>query len=198
MKTKMFMHLAVAATLFSLLITQAGAAEYKLDTSHTEVGFSVKHMVITRVKGAFRDFSGHFVVDEQKGLVSFETEVKAASIDTRINKRDDHLRSPDFFDVATYPKITFTTKSVENSGKNTFIILGDLQIRDVSKPVKLKGELTGEVNDPWGNKRVGIVMKGTINRKDFGLTYNKVLENGGLLIGSDVDVSLEGEGIRKR
>ncbi len=191
-------HITLFVILLSFFTIQASAAEYTLDTDHTEIGFAVKHMVITKVKGAFTDFDGEFVVDEKKGLASVKVDVKVSSIDTRITKRDDHLRSPDFFEVAKYPNITFMTTSVENAGKNAFTVLGDLTIRDITRTVKLTGAITVEIKDPWGNKRIGIVMKGKINRKDFGLTWNKVLENGGLLIGSEVDISLEGEGILKK
>lgn len=183
---------------FALSVTQVNAAEYSLDHDHTEIGFGVKHMVIAKVRGAFRDFKGTFAVDGKKGLISVNVEVKAASIDTRIAKRDEHLRSPDFFEVTKYPTITFTAKSVESSGENTFVLLGDLQIRDVKKEVRLKGETTAEITDPWGNRRVGILLKGKVFRKDYGLNWNQDLENGGLLIGDQVDISLEGEGILKK
>jgi len=171
------------------------AEVYTVDPNHAEIGFSVKHMVITNVKGAFREYTSHFEIDTNNKLTALSAEVDVKSIDTRIKKRDDHLRSADFFEVEKFPSITFKSLSVKPESNNRYTVTGELKIRDISKPVELTGELVGPVKDPWGNQRMGIVLNGQIDRKVFGLTYNKVLESGGLLIGDEVKIHLEGEGI---
>ena len=189
----------VLITALCLLLGGTALADvYTIDSDHAEVGFSVKHMVITNVKGAYREYEGSFEVDENNQLKTVEVEVAAKSIDTRIQKRDDHLRSQDFFEVDKFPTITFKAVSSKSAGKNKYKVEGDLKIRDVTKKVHLDGELFGPVKDPWGNQRIGIILTGQIDRKDFGLTYNKVLETGELLISDEVKIHLEGEGILKK
>lgn len=189
---KLFILIGAALLLFAF---PAFADVYSIDPDHSEIGFSVRHMVITNVNGAFREYKADLTVDDNNRLTAFQAEVKVASIDTRIQKRDDHLRSPDFFDVVKYPAITFKSGSVSPGAGNTFTVTGELKIRDVVKQVELDGELTGPVKDPWGNQRMGIVLRGRIDRNDFGVSYNKVLETGGLLIDNEVNVHLEGQGI---
>ena len=188
----------VVSTLLFFFCGIASADVYKVDPSHSEIGFSVKHMVITNVRGAFREYSGSFTVDGNNMLQNVNAEVSVNSIDTRIQKRDDHLRSPDFFEVDKFPTIAFVTKAIQSTGQNRYTVEGELTIRDVTKKVSLDGELIGPVNDPWGNQRMGIVLTGEVDRRDFGLTYNKVLETGGLLIGNEVKIHLEGEGILQK
>jgi polyisoprenoid-binding protein YceI len=185
-------------TLLFLYSLPAAAGIFSLDPAHTQVGFSVKHMMITNVKGTFGAFKGGFELDESGALVSTNIDIEAASIDTNIEKRDNHLRSPDFFDVATFPKITFKSISVKKSGVKGFIAIGELTIRKVTQKVSLEGEISGPIKDPWGNIRAGFWAKGRINRKDFGLTWNKILESGGVLVGDKVEILLEGEGILKK
>ena len=155
-------------------------------------------MMITNVKGTFGAFKGGFALDESSALVSTNVEIEAASIDTNIEKRDNHLRSPDFFDVATFPKITFKSISVKKSSGKGFNAIGELTIRKVTQKISLEGEISGPIKDPWGNLRAGFWAKGRINRKDFGLTWNKILESGGVLVGEEVEILLEGEGILKK
>ena len=188
----------VVSNLLFFFCGIASADVYTVDPSHSEIGFSVKHMVITNVRGAFREYSGSFTVDGNNTLQSVNAEVSVNSIDTRIQKRDDHLRSPDFFEVDKFPTIAFVTKAIQSTGQNRYTVEGELTIRDVTKKVSLDGELIGPVNDPWGNQRMGIVLTGEVDRRDFGLTYNKVLETGGLLIGNEVKIHLEGEGILQK
>lgn len=187
----------VTALLF-LYSLPAAAGIFSLDPEHTQVGFSVKHMMITNVKGLFGAFKGGFEIDESGALISANIDIEASSIDTKIEKRDNHLRSPDFFDVATFPKITFKSISVKKNGGKGFIATGELTIREVTQKVSLEGEILGPIKDPWGNLRAGFWAKGRINRKDFGLIWNKVLESGGVLVGDKVEILLEGEGILKK
>jgi polyisoprenoid-binding protein YceI len=174
------------------------ADQYAIDPDHSEIGFSVKHMVITNVKGAFREYTAGFEVDANNKLVSVKADIIVTSIDTRIQKRDDHLRSADFFELAKYPTITFASSSVVPGPGNSFKVKGLLKIKGVIKEIELDGELTGSIKDPWGNQRMGIVLRGTIDRLKFGLNYNKILETGGLLIDNEVKIHLEGEGILKK
>ncbi|GAB4345310.1 MAG: YceI family protein [Desulfobulbaceae bacterium] len=181
-----------------LLVTQAWGARYDIDPDHTEIGFSVRHMVITNVRGAFRKFSATFMVSDANILESLAAEIDVASIDTRIQKRDDHLRSADFFDAAAHPVMTFATTGVEPLPDGRYKVKGILTIRGTSREIELDGELAGPVTDPWGNRRMGVVLRGRIDRRDFGVAYNKVLETGGLLIDNEVAIHLEGEGILKK
>ena len=178
--------------------TQSFAEKYTIDPAHSEIGFSVKHMVITNVKGAFREYNAEFKVDENNKLVSVDAEINVVSVDTRIQKRDDHLRSSDFFEAGKYPKITFTATSVVPGRGNNYKVKGDLKIKKAVQKIELEGELSGPVKDPWGNQRMGIVLNGQIDRRKFDVTYNKVLETGGLLIDDLVNIHLEGEGILQK
>lgn len=187
--------------IFSLLLFSPltlHADKYDIDSDHAEIGFAVKHMVITNVKGAFREYSAGFEVDKNNKLVSLNADIAVKSIDTRIQKRDDHLRSPDFFEIDKYPKITFSTTRVIPLAGNTYKVKGLLKIKDTAKEVELDGELTGPVKDPWGNQRMGIILTGQVDRTNFNITYNKILETGGLLIDNEVKIHLEGEGILKK
>lgn len=187
--------LLIITAIFFFIPQLVSGGTFNVDPSHTEVGFSVKHLVITNVKGAFKSFKGEYTVDADNKLTDLWVEVDVNSIDTRIKKRDDHLKSADFFDVSKHPVITFKSKNIKAQGNNKYLVSGELNIRNVSKAVDLTGEVIGPITDPWGNTRIGVVFTGKIHRKDFGLTYNKVLENGGLLIGDEVKISLEGEGV---
>ena len=184
----------VASLLVPTLIT---AREYVIDSAHTTIGFKVIHMTIARVSGWFEEFSGTFSIDDKNQLDAMEAEIKVNSLNTKIEKRDDHLRSADFFEVATYPDITFKTVSVAPKGTDSFLVKGELTIKNQTISVELDGEISGPIKDPWGNERAAILLSGEINRKDFGLNWNKVIETGGLLVGDMVQINLEGEGIRK-
>ncbi len=188
MKTSFILNTVAALALTSSI---ASAAIYKVDTSHSNVGFKVKHMMISNVNGKFAEFDGTFDITDGK-FVSLDGTVKTATIDTDNEKRDGHLRSADFFDAAKYPAITF--KMTKQEGDKVY---GNLTIKDVTKPVILDAELSGEAKDPWGNIRSAFVLEGKIDRKDFGLTWNKALEAGGVLVGDTIKIIVEAQGIRQ-
>jgi polyisoprenoid-binding protein YceI len=165
------------------------AAVYKVDPSHSTVGFKVKHMMISTVTGKFGNFSGTYDLD--KGVFkSLSGAIKADSIDTGITKRDDHLRSADFLDVAKFADITFVMSSATKTK-----MTGNLTIHGITKKVVLDVDMGGVVEDPWGNQRSGFVLNGKINRKDFGLNWNKAIEAGGVVVGDEVKMVVEIEGI---
>jgi polyisoprenoid-binding protein YceI len=167
------------------------AGTYNVDASHSNVGFKVKHLMISNVTGKFDNFSGKFVYDEKtKTLKSLEGEVSVASINTEDDKRDAHLKSADFFDQANNPTLTYKLEKIE--GDTAY---GKLTIRGITKDVKLDFEDNGTAVDPWGNTRVGLELTGKINRKDFGLNWNKALEAGGVLVDETVKLNIEIEGI---
>jgi len=184
--------------IFSLSVSPVFAATYDIDPVHTYVGFSVKHMVISHVKGNFTDFSGRFDFEPKTIRVkSVRVVIRTKSIDTNHEKRDKDLRSPDFLDVEKYPEMTFILKKSEASG-NSLTLTGDLTIRGVTKTVVLKGEYHGSVKDPWGNRRVAFSLGTAIDRFDFGLKWNKLLETGGLVVGRKVKIGLEVEAILRK
>jgi polyisoprenoid-binding protein YceI len=167
---------------------------WTLDTSHAEVEFAVKHLMISTVKGRFRSFTGTGLTNPDGTLRSVEMSIDAASLDTNVPQRDDHLRSADFFDVANHPQLTFRSSTIQPSG-NEVNIAGDLTIRGTTRPVTLKGEFTPASRDPWGNPRSALAVSGKINRKDFGLTWNQLLEAGGVAVGDEVRLRIEVEAV---
>ena len=167
------------------------AGTYNVDKSHSNVGFKVKHLMISNVSGKFDKFNGSFEYDEKTNTLKKLTgEAEVASINTENEKRDGHLKSADFFDAANHPKLTFTLDKVD--GDKAY---GKLTMRGVTKDVELDLENNGTVTDPWGNKRVGLELTGKINRKDFGLNWNKALEAGGVVVGETVKLEVTLEGI---
>lgn len=177
-----------------LVVGSAQAASYKLDPSHSTVGFSVRHLVVSKVKGHFGKFEGSFEFDEKKMEVSkVDVKIDAASIDTAEAKRDEHLNSPDFFDTKKFPEITFKADKASVKKDKPTKISGTLTMRGVSKPVTLDLTYGGSVVDPWGNEKVGFSMSGKIDRKDFGLTWNKSLDKGGVAVSDEVMLEIEGE-----
>ena len=172
----------------SVLSTLA-AGTYTIDASHSRVGFSARHAMVTKVRGSFNDYTGAAVVAD--GAATIEIEFSAASVDTRSADRDGHLQSPDFFDVATFPKITFKSTSVKDSGSENISVTGDLTIKDVTKPITIEFEYTGTATDPFGNARFGFEGSSEINRKDFGLTWNAALETGGILVSENIKLEFE-------
>lgn len=172
--------------------TVAAPATWSIDASHSEVGFSVKHLMISTVRGRFAGVQGTVTFAEGDfSNASATVTIDAASIDTREEKRDAHLRSADFFDVERFPTLTFTSRRVAGVAGDTFQLVGDLTIRDVTKEVTLDVEFEGAQKDPWGNLKSGFTATTKINRKDFGLTWNAALETGGVLVGEDVKISLD-------
>ncbi len=181
----------------ALLATLANATPYKLDSSHTEVGFSVKHLMITNVKGKFKTFDADIDFDHKnKTFKKFNAVVQTNSVDTGIEKRDNHLRSEDFFLAKKYPQITFNMKSYEKDDDEG-VMIGDLTIRGITKEVKLKVEDLGTIKDFENNNRVGFTLKGKVNRKDYGLKWNKALEAGGFAVGDKVKIIIEVEAVEK-
>ena len=175
----------------------AFAEKFKVDTAHTQIHFSVQHLVVFKVRGNFNDFTGLIEADPKtKTLISAEATIQTASIDTRIEKRDQHLRSADFFDAINYPQMHFKSKSITGSGDN-IIMVGDITIKGVTREIILQGSFLGTIAGPDGKLRAGFEATGTLNRKDFGLNWNKVTETGGLVVGDEVEIGLEVESIIK-
>jgi polyisoprenoid-binding protein YceI len=173
---------------------------WSLDPAHTLVEFSAKHIMITTVKGRISDVSGEIVVDEANPAAStVHAELGAASLDTGVGQRDDHLRSADFLDVENHPKLTFVSKRVEGlslRAGSSFTLVGDLSIHGVTREVSLEVEYEGRGNDPWGGERISFSAKGKIDRRDYGLTWNQALEAGGLLVSNDIKIAIEVQAIR--
>ena len=186
--------------LVTALAGTAAAAEYSIDTAHSEVSFKVKHMGISTVTGKFEKFGGTFSVDPKNVKATKGTaEIDVNSINTSNAKRDGHLKSEDFFDAAHFPAIKFVSKEVKdvNEADSTCTLVGDLTIRGTTKEIALKVKGGGIVNDGWGNERAAFAATGRINRFDFGLKWSKALETGGLVVAKDVDLVLSFEGVRK-
>jgi polyisoprenoid-binding protein YceI len=170
---------------------------WELDKSHSEVAFSVKHMMIATVKGKFKSFDATVELDPQAIEKSrVEATIDVASIDTHEDKRDGHLRSADFFDAENHPKMTFKSTKVTRRGEDIEVV-GDLTIRGTTKPVTLKGTFEGPAKDPWGGQRFGFSLDGAVEREDFGLQWNVALETGGVLVGKTVKIHLEGQLVAK-
>lgn len=177
---------------------QAFGADYTVDKDHSRLGFKVRHLV-GKVDGEFKDFEGTFSFNEKKTADSkVKVTAKAASIDTNNEKRDAHLRGPDFFDTEKFQSLSFESKKVTAEGKGKFKLEGDLSIHGVTKPATFEVEYSGSAKDPWGNIRTGFSAQTKINRKDFGLVWNKALDTGGVMIGDDVSINLEIEAIQKK
>jgi polyisoprenoid-binding protein YceI len=174
-------------------------ANYDIDGSHSRVGFSVRHMMVSTVRGEFKKFTGTAFIDEKNPAASkISLDADVASIDTGEPKRDAHLKSPDFFDAGKFPKLTFASTSVARSAAG-YSVKGDLTIHGVTKPVTLDVEaLSPEVKDPWGGLRRGTHARTKIDRKDFGLTWNKALETGGAVVGDDVTIDLDVELLKQQ
>ncbi len=169
---------------------------WKLDPAHTVVEFSAKHMMITTVKGRITDVEGTIYTDEKDPRnSSVEATLKGASIDTRNEQRDTHLRSGDFLNAEQFPEIKFRSKRVEGDARE-FKLTGDLTIRDVTREITLDVEFGGKTRDPWGGERVGFSATGKIDRRDFGLTWNQVMETGGVLVGNDIKVNIEVQAVK--
>ncbi|SRR5579883_3057893 len=174
-------------------------SQYEIDSAHSGAQFKVRHMMIANVKGEFTKISGKVSFDPANPAASsIDVSIDASSISTREPQRDEHLKSADFFDVANYPAITFVSKTVEPDGKDAYQVTGDLTIRGVTHEVKLLVDsVTPEAKDPWGGMRRGAVATTTINRKDFGLTWNMALETGGIVVGEEVHITIDVELVRK-
>ena len=170
---------------------------YTIDPTHSRIGFVARHAMVTKVRGSFNEFAGTGTFDADNPANShLQLTIQAASIDTRNADRDGHLRSNDFFDMEAYPEITFVSTAVEQAGDDEFKVTGDLTIKGVTKPVTIDFEYTGTAVDPYGNHRIGIEGTTTVNRKDWGITWNTALETGGVLVGEKVTLEFEVSAIR--
>lgn len=164
---------------------------YTIDPSHSRIGFSARHAMVTKVRGAFNEVEGTATTGADLEGAQIEVTMQAASVDTRQADRDGHLRSADFFDVETYPTLTFRSTKVTAVDDDTLRVTGDLTVKDVTRPVTVDFEYAGAAQDPFGNTRVGFEGATTISRKDFGLTWNAALETGGLLVSDKISLEFE-------
>jgi polyisoprenoid-binding protein YceI len=182
------------ATTISTAIT----GDYDLDAVHSRLGFAAKHAMVTTVRGKFNTYTAEIHLDEDNvANSSARIEIDASSVDTGNQQRDDHIRNADFFEVETYPKITFVSTSAEKTGEDTYVLHGDLTIRGTTKPVSVEFEQTGAAVDPWGNFRVGFEGKAKINRTDWGVSFNAPLGAGGLVISEKVTLEFDIAAVRR-
>lgn len=189
--------IVTAASLLLVLASLARAEKWEIDVAHSSVGFSVRHMVVTKTHGKFNDFNGYIDFDGknvEKGSVEITAQI--ASIDTDNKKRDDHLRSPDFFDAEKFRTMIFKSKKVIKGKGSEFKLEGDLTIKDVTKEVTFDCEFNGVINDPMGNTRAGFSATAKINRQDFNVKWSKSLDAGGLVVGDEVKINLEIEAVK--
>lgn len=187
------------ALVAGLAASSAAAADtYTFDKVHTEASFQVRHM-LTKVRGRFADFSGTINLDAAKPEASsVEFTIKAASVNTGEEKRDAHLKSPDFFDVEKFPELTFKSTAIKATSKDKYDVTGTLTIHGVSKQVTLPVTFLGFVKTPWGDERAGFETGITLSRKDYGLVWNKALEAGGVLVGEEVEVAVNIEAVKQK
>lgn len=165
---------------------------WNIDNAHTLVQFAVRHMMLSKVRGQFEKFSGSVDLDEANpGATQVNVQVETASVNTREPQRDAHLKSPDFFDSEKFPVMKFASTRVELTGDSTAKMYGDLTIKDVTREVVLNVEFTGKAKSPWGTTSVGFTGTTKINRKDWNLTWNQVLETGGVLVGDEIEITIE-------
>jgi polyisoprenoid-binding protein YceI len=166
---------------------------YQIDAMHSNVQFSVRHLMVTNVRGTFSGVTGTVVYDAEKpSETAIDASIDVSTVKTNDEKRDGHLKSPDFFDVGQYPVITFKSKRVESASDTEQKVVGDLTLHGVTKEVTLTvDEISGEAKDPWGNTKIGATVKGKLKRSDFGLTWNAPLETGGVLVGDEVKMEFD-------
>ncbi len=183
---------------FLPLTVQAETARWEIDPDHSVIEFRVTHMVISHTAGRFMDYHGFVVMDaEANTFKTIEATIQTASINTNQEKRDTHLRNSDFLDAVQFPTMTYKMTRYQKTGK-TYTVVGNLTLRGVTKEVTLTGSLNGVTKDPWGNTRAGFTADGTVNRKDFGMVWNKTLDNGGLVVGDEVQIHLDIECIKAK
>ncbi len=177
-------------------LTVPAPGTFDLDVAHTSVSFVVRHLMVSKVRGHFSDFSGSITVADDPAESSVEVSIQAASVDTRDDTRDGHLRSPDFFDVENHPTITFASTGLQHGDGDRFTLAGELTVRGVTRPVELDVELTGVARDPWGGERIGFSASTEVDRGDFGLTFNQALEAGGVMVGTKAKIEIDAEAVR--
>ena len=191
--------IALLSTIIALALPAlASATVWNIDPDHSNVGFKVRHLMVSNVKGSFDKHSGTVDINDKDITKSkVNVTIDTNSINTNVQKRDEHLRSAEFFDVAKFPTMTFASKKVAKNGKNRLMVTGDLTLHGVTREVVLAVDgLSKESKDPWGNIRLGATASTSINRKDFGLVWNKTLETGGVAVGEEVNITLEIEMIK--
>lgn len=180
------------------LSTATALESWDLDTTHSSIGFRVRHMVISKVNGRFTRWSGSLLLGgEDLADSKLDIAIDVASIDTGEAQRDGHLRSPDFFDVERFPHMTFRSTRVEAVGGERYRVTGDLTIHGVTREVVLDAEFGGRAMDPWGGERAGFTARAAIDRRDFGLTWNQALEAGEVIVGEKVEIELEVEAVKR-
>jgi polyisoprenoid-binding protein YceI len=185
------------ALIFAAASLHAAPEKYFIDRAHSSMGFSIRHLMVSNVKGEFREFSGTIMLDEADPANSnVEVAINAASIDTENGKRDDHLRSADFFDVQNHPEITFKSTKVEKTADG-FMIFGDFTLRGVTKAISFPATMLGKITGMGGETRVGFEAFTKINRKDFGMTWNKALDAGGVVLSEEVKIELNIEAVKE-
>lgn len=170
---------------------------YTLDTSHSQVGFVVKHMMVSKVRGRFDSFSGAITIADDPADSSVEVSVQLDSVDTRDAKRDEHLRSADFFTTEQHPTMTYRSTGIRHDRGNRWVVDGELTLLGITRPLQLDVEFEGAATDPWGGSRIGFSAKGEVNREDFGITFNAALETGGVLVGKKAVLEIEAEAVRQ-
>ena len=173
------------------------AGTYAIDGSHTNLGVTARHLMVSKVRGYFSDVAGTVTIADDPLASSVELTVKADSIDTRDAQRDGHLKSADFLDVENYPELTFRSTSVEQVKGETFRVTGDLTVRGVTRPVTVELEYQGTAKDPWGGSRIAFEAKGEIDREEFGITWNAALETGGVLVSKKLSFEFEGQAVKQ-
>jgi polyisoprenoid-binding protein YceI len=173
------------------LATAVPAGTYSIDPVHSRVGFAVRHLGIATVRGHFGSFEGTFEVGGDLASSKAYGFVEAASVDTEEQQRDDHLRSPDFFDAENFPRIEFASREIRPLDDERFEVIGDLTLHGVTREIRLNAEILGTESDPWGNERVGLEVRGELNRKDYGMTFNQVLGSGNVLVSDKVKLAIE-------
>ncbi len=197
-KKSWFLFLWFGAMACLPLTVQAESARWNVDPDHSTVEFRVAHMVVSKTTGRFMDYAGFVEMDAEAGTVkAIEATIKTSSVNTNHEKRDAHLRNADFFDVEQYPTMTFKMKSYKKTQEG-YMALGDLTLHGVTREITLAGHYNGVAKDPWGNTRAGFSAEGKLNRKDFGMVWNKTLDSGGLVVGDEVQIRLEIECIKTK
>lgn len=172
-------------------------ATYQLDASHSHVGFKVRHLMVSKVRGVFHDVAGTVVIGENPRDSSLEVTIGVASVDTGDEQRDGHLRSADFFDAESFPTLTYRSTGVTPAGRGRYAVDGELTIKGVTRPVPLEIAFDGAAGDPWGGTRIGFSGTAGLDREDFGLTWNQALETGGVLVGKTVEIEIEAEAVKQ-
>ena len=190
--------LLFGVTVWLPLVVYAEPARWNMDPEHSTIEFRVTHMVVSKTTGRFTDYTGFVDMDAEAGTVTaIQAAIKAGSINTNHEKRDTHIRNADFLDVEHYPTMTFKMKSYKKTSES-FTAVGDFTLRGATKEVTLVGHYNGATKDPWGNTRAGFSAEGKLNRKDFGLVWNKTLDSGGLVVGDEVQIRLDIECIKAK